>query len=390
MDAIDIENSAFLQEDDFSTFGRLGVIAMLGCEEICEKINRYLIDFRFGAEDNFLVKSSCPRFTTGEAKALIGQSVRGYDMFVICDCYNHSETFKIFDKTVYMSPDDHYRDLIRTIAALRGSKARRINVIMPMLYSSRQDNRNARESLDCAISLQELVGMGVSNVLTFDAHEPRVQNAIPLNGFETVRPSYQMIKALYENVEDIKLTRDNALIVSPDEGGVSRCLFYSTVLDLDIAMFYKRRDYSKIENGRNPIVSHDFLGNCEDVAGKDIILIDDILASGESMLDVAKQLHEMGAKRIFIFITFGQFTGGAAVVDRAYEQGAVEKIFVANTTYKSEEIKSKPWFCDVDLSKYLAKLIDALNCDHSLGSLLNPVHTIKALKHDRENQIKLI
>jgi ribose-phosphate pyrophosphokinase len=358
---------------------------MRGCEEMGEKINSYITEFRFGAETDFLVKSSCPRFTTGEAKALIGQSVRGYDMFVICDCYNHSETYKIFDKTVYMSPDDHYRDLIRTIAALRGSKARRINVIMPMLYSSRQDNRNARESLDCAISLQELVGMGVSNILTFDAHEPRVQNAIPLNGFETVRPSYQMIKALYGNVEDIRLTRDDALIISPDEGGVSRCLSYSTVLDLDIAMFYKRRDYSKVVNGRNRIVSHDFLGKDEDVAGKDVIIIDDILASGDSILDVAKQLHIMGAKRIFIFITFGQFTGGAAILDEAYKQGAIEKIFVANTTYKSEEIKSKPWFCDVDISKYLAKLIDALNCDHSLSSLLNPVHRIKALKQKQSN-----
>lgn len=383
MDAIDTD-TALLQEDDFSTFGRLGVIAMRGCEEIGEKINRYLTEFRFGAESDFLVKSSCPRFTTGEAKALIGQSVRGYDMFVICDCYNHSETFKIFDKTVYMSPDDHYRDLIRTIAALRGSKARRINVIMPMLYSSRQDNKNARESLDCAISLQELAGMGVSNVLTFDAHEPRVQNAIPLNGFETVRPSYQMIKALYKNVGDINLTREGALIVSPDEGGVSRCLFYSTVLDLDIAMFYKRRDYGRIENGRSPIVSHDFLGKYEDVAGRDIIIIDDILASGDSILDVARQLSGMGAKRIFIFITFGQFTGGAAIVDKAYEEGVIEKIFVADTTYKSEEIKSKPWFCNVDMSKYLAKLIDALNCDHSLGSLLNPVQRIKTLKQDVE------
>jgi ribose-phosphate pyrophosphokinase len=229
--------------------------------------------------------------------------------------------------------------------------------------------------------------MGVSNVLTFDVHEPRVQNAIPLNGFETIRPSYQMIKALYDSIGDIELTRDKALIVSPDEGGVSRCLFYSTVLDIDIAMFYKRRDYSKIVHGRNPIVSSEFLGKAEDVAGKDVIIIDDILASGESMLDVAKLLHKMGAKRIFIFITFGQFTGGAAVIDEAHKAGYVDKIFVTSTTYKSEEIKARPWFCDVDISKYLAKLIDAINCDHSLSNLLNPVHRIKALKEEKNLKI---
>ncbi|MCL2159141.1 MAG: ribose-phosphate diphosphokinase [Oscillospiraceae bacterium] len=387
---MEIENLVALQDDDFSTIGKLGVIAMRGCEAIGEKINAYLNEFRFSEDENFLVKSSCPRFTTGEAKALIGQSVRGYDIFIICDCYNHSETFKIFDKTVYMSPDDHYRDLIRTIAAMGGT-ARRINVIMPMLYSSRQDNKNARESLDCAISLQELVDMGVSNILTLDAHEPRVQNAIPLNGFESIRPSYQMIKALYNEIDDIELARDKALIISPDEGGVSRCLSYSNVLELDIAMFYKRRDYSEIREGRNQIVSHDFLGKDEDVAGKDVIIIDDILASGDSILDVARQLHKMNAKRIFVFITFGQFTAGAAIFDEAHAEGVIDKIFVTNTTYKSEEIKSRPWFCDVDISKYLAKMIDALNCDHSLSNLLNPVHRIKALKEENEKnrQLKL-
>jgi len=369
-----------IHEDDFSTFGKLGVIAMRGCEEIGEKINQYITDFRFGAETDFLVKTSCPRFTTGEAKAIIEQTVRGYDIFILCDCYNHSVTFKMYDKTVYMSPDDHYRDLIRTIAAL-GGKARRINVIMPMLYSSRQDNKNAlRESLDCAISLKELVEMGVSNILTFDAHEPRVQNAIPLNGFDTITPSYQMIKALISNVDDIELTRDKALIISPDEGGVSRCLFYSTVLELDIAMFYKRRDFNKIVNGRNPIVSHDFLGKVEDVAGKDVIIIDDILASGDSMIDVAEQLHKMGARRIFVFITFGQFTAGTEHLDEAYAKGVISKIFVTNTTYKPAEIINKPWYCDVDISKYLAKIIDGLNCDHSLSGLLNPVHRIKKLQ----------
>ena len=369
-----------IQEDDFSTLGKLGVIAMRGCEEIGEEVSKYLNGFRFEDEEdkNFLIKTSCPRFMTGEAKAIIEQTVRGYDVFILCDCYNYSITYQMFNKITHMSPDDHYRDLIRTISAL-GGKARRINVIMPMLYSSRQDNRSAaRESLDCAISLKELVDMGVSNILTFDAHEPRVQNAIPLNGFDTITPSYQMIKTLYGNVDDIELTNDKALIISPDEGGMSRCLYYSSVLGLDIAMFYKRRDYSKVINGKNPIVSHDFLG--KDVAGKDVIIIDDIIATGDSLIDVAEQLHKMGAKRTFVFITFGQFCGGTERFDEAYENGVIHKIFVANTTYKAENITSKPWFCDVSISKYLAKLIDALNCDRSISALLNPVLKIKALK----------
>jgi len=375
-----------IPEDDFSTFGKLGVIAMRGCEEIGEKVNGYLNEFRFAEDENFLVKTVCPRFTTGEGKALIEQSIRGYDIFIICDCYNHGITYKMYGEDHRMSPDDHYRDLIRTIAAL-GGKAKRINVIMPMLYSSRQDNKNARESLDCAIVLKELVNMGVSNILTFDAHEPRVQNAIPLSGFDTIRPSYQMIKALYGNVDDIELTKDKALIISPDAGGMARCLYYSSVLGLDIGMFYKRRDYSRIVNGKNPIISHDFLG--KDVEGKDVIIIDDILATGDSLMDVVGKLNEMGAKRTFVFITFGQFSAGPEIFDEAYERGIISKIFVANTTYKPEKIINKPWFCEVDISKYLAKLIDGLNCDHSLSNLLNPVHRIKALKENEESQIKI-
>ncbi|MCL1857922.1 MAG: ribose-phosphate pyrophosphokinase [Oscillospiraceae bacterium] len=377
-----------IPEDDFSTFGRLGVIAMRGCEEIGERINEYITEFRFGEETDFLVKTSCPRFMTGEGKAIIEQTIRGYDIFIICDCYNYSVTYKMHDEKEHtMSPDDHYRDLIRTIAAL-GGKARRINVIMPMLYSSRQDNKYARESLDCAISLKELVNMGVSNILTFDAHEPRVQNAIPLSGFDTIRPSYQMVKALYDNVDDIELTRDKALIVSPDEGAMSKNEYYSSVLDLDIATFYKRRDYTRIVNGKNPLMSHDFLGKDTDVAGKDVIVIDDILASGDSILDVVGQVHEMGAKRTFVFITFGQFAAGTKKFDEAYENGVINKIFVTNTTYKPEEIKSKPWFCEVDISKYLAKLIDGLNCDHSISNLLNPVHRIRNLKELKEKNNK--
>jgi ribose-phosphate pyrophosphokinase len=294
----------------------------------------------------------------------------------------------MYDMVSYMSPDDHYRDLIRTIAALNG-KARRINVIMPMLYSGRQDNRNSRESLDCAVVLKELAGMGVSNILCFDAHEPRVQNAIPLIGFDTISPTYQMIKALYANVDDIELTSDKALIISPDEGGMQRCLRYSAHLGLNICMFYKRRDYSRIVNGLNPILSHDFLGSEKDVKGKDVIIVDDILASGESTLQVARILNKMGANRIFTFITFGQFCNGTEPFDKAYEDGVITKIFATNATYKDEQIINKPWYCDVDISKYLAKIINALNCDHSISALLSPIEKIKNVKeHVAELKLK--
>jgi ribose-phosphate pyrophosphokinase len=345
--------------------------------------------FRLDENADFLVKSSCPRFLTGEGKAIIEQTVRGYDIFILCDCYNYSVTYEMYGKDSNMSPDDHYRDLIRTIAAL-GGKTKRINVIMPMLYSGRQDNKNSRESLDCAIVLKELVDMGVSNILAFDPHEPRVQNAIPLSGFDAIRPSYQMIKALYNNVDDIELTRDKALIVSPDEGAISRNEYYASVLDLDIVTFYKRRDYTRVVNGRNPILSFDFLGKDTDVAGKDVILIDDILASGDSILDVAGQLHKMGAKRKFVFITFGQFAAGTEKFDEAYDNRVINKIFVTNTTYKPDVIKNKPWFCEVDISKYLAKLIDSLNFDHSISTLLNPMRRIQALKDSfKEKQVKI-
>ena len=374
-------------ESDYSPHGKLGVIAMRGCEGIGEVIDGYLKMFRFDETADFLVKTSCPRFLTGEGKAIIEQTVRGYDIFILCDCYNYSVTYKMYGEESRMSPDDHYRDLIRTIAAL-GGKAKRINVIMPMLYSSRQDNKNSRESLDCAISLKELVDMGVSNILTFDAHEPRVQNAIPLSGFDTIRPSYQMIKALYRNVDDIELTRDKALIVSPDEGAMSKNEYYSSVLDLDIATFYKRRDYTRVVNGKNPILSFDFLGKDTDVVGKDVIVIDDILASGDSTLNVVGQLHKMGAKRIFVFITFGQFAAGTKQFDEAYENGIINKIFVTNTTYKPKEIINKPWYCNVDISKYLATIIDSLNLNKSISKLLNPIKKIQSLKEKVETNEK--
>lgn len=372
----------FGQQDDIQMVGQLGIIAMKGCEDIGQRINEYLKEWRL-CDEGFIISASCPRFSNGEAKAVINHSVRGYDIFIICDCYNYGVTFDMYGcKDIPMSPDNHYRDLVRTISALSG-KPHRINVIMPRLYGGRQDKRISRESLDCAISLQELAGMGVSNILTFDAHEPKVQNAIPLKGFDTIMPSYQMIKALYGNVDDIELTSEKALIISPDEGSMKRCMSYSSLLgNLDLGMFYKRRDYSRVENGRNPIVSHEFLGN--DVKGKDVIIVDDIIATGESILEVAKQLNEMGAKRTFIFITFGEFSNGAELFDKAYEEKIIDRIFVANTTYKPDDIKQKEWFCDVDISKYLARLIDTLNCDNSISELLTPVKKINELTNKRK------
>ena len=377
--------------DGHYAYGNLGVIAMKGCENTGAKINEYLNEFRYGPElgmmSNFLIQTTCPRFTTGEAKAIIDQSVRGCDIFILCDCYNYSVTYKMYDMVTYMSPDDHYRDLVRTIAALNG-KARRINVIMPMLYSSRQDNRTSRESLDCAISLQELAGMGVSNILCFDAHEPRVQNAVPLIGFDTVTPFYQMIKALYGSVEAEELTSDKALIISPDEGAMQKCLRYSDFLGIGVSMFYKRRDYDKLNRGLvDNIESHEFLGSSDEVKDKNIIIIDDIIASGGSFMNVAEKLKLMGAKRIFAFITFGQFSKGTDLIDKAYGRGIIDKIFVTNANYKSGQIISKPWYYDVDISKYLAKLINALNCDHSISDLLSPVEKINELKESKNKLI---
>ena len=369
-------------QDDVHTAGQLGIIVMRGCEEIGQKVNDTLKEWRLN-DEGFIISSSCPRFTNGEGKAIISQTIRGCDIFIICDCYNYDIKFKMYDMEVPMSPDNHYRDLVRVISALSG-KPKRINVIMPRLYGGRQDNRSTRESLDCAISLQQLVGMGVSNILTFDAHEPKVQNAIPFSGFDTITPIYQMITALYDNVGDIELTSDKAIIISPDEGAMRRCMPYSFLLGLELGMFYKRRDYSKIVNGRNPILSHEFLGNEDDIKGKDVIIIDDIVATGESILDVARQIKKMGAKRTFIFITFGEFSNGTAIFDKAYEDRIVDRIFVANTTYKPDMVKQKKWFCDVDISRYLARIIDALNCGESISELLTPAKKINELINNKK------
>ena len=365
-------------------FGELSVIAMKGTEEFAAKVDNYLKEWRWHVEDeSFIVKADCPRFGTGEGKGLVGQSMRGHDVYIIVDCFNYGVTYKMYGQTVPMSPDDHYCDLKRIIGAI-GGKARRISVIMPMLYCGRQHNRTTRESLDCASSLQELIDMGVSNIITFDAHDPRVQNAIPLGGFDNVRPTYQMIKALIKAVPDIKIDRDNLMIISPDEGGMSRCMYYSSTLGLDLGTFYKRRNYSIVVDGMNPIEAHEFLGS--DLKGKDVIVVDDMISSGSSIIDVAKQLKERGANRIFVFTSFGLFCNGLDKMDKAYEEGLFDKIFTTNLIYRSPELLQREWYSQVDMSKYVAYIIDTLNHDETISNLLNPAKRIHKLleKHRAE------
>ena len=354
--------------------GELGIIAMRGCEEMAEKIDKYLKEWRKDSPDTYILNHSCPRFGTGEAKALINHSVRGYDIFILADMFNYGVTYKMYGREVPMSPDDHFADLKRIIGSL-GGKARRINVIMPMLYEGRQHKRSGRESLDCAIMLQELIHMGVSNVFTFDAHDARVQNAIPYNGFEDIKTSYQMIKALKKACPDIEFDKEKMVIVSPDEGGMARCIFTSTVLGLELGMFYKKRNYTIIVDGRNPIEAHEYLGNS--VEGKDIIIIDDMISSGDSVIDVAKRLKERKAGRIFVFVSFGLFTNGLENFDKAYEEGLITKIFSTNMVYRTEELKKRPWFGEVDMSKYISYIIDTVNYDKSLSELLDPANRIK-------------
>ncbi len=367
-----------------SLYGELSVIAMKGTEEFAEKVDNYLKDWRWHIEDeSFLVRSDCPRFGTGEGKGLVHESMRGHDVFIIVDCFNYGVKYKMYGQQVPMSPDDHFADLKRIIGAISG-KARRINVIMPMLYCGRQHNRTARESLDCAYSLQELVNMGVTNIITFDAHDPRVQNAIPLNGFENVRPTYQMIKALIKNVPDIQIDKDKLIVISPDEGAMSRCMFYSSTLGVDLGMFYKRRNYSVIVDGMNPIEAHEYLGR--DLTGKDVIVVDDMISSGSSMFDVAKQLKEKGANRIFIFSSFGLFCNGFEKFDKFYEEGLFTKIFTTNLIYRTPELLKKEWYQEVDLSKYVAYIIDTLNHDESLSGLLNPAKRINKIIEKHKSQ----
>ncbi|MBE6554651.1 MAG: ribose-phosphate pyrophosphokinase [Ruminococcaceae bacterium] len=374
-----------------SLYGELSVIGMRGCEQFVAQVDNYLKEWRrHGGEESFLASIECPRFGTGEGKGLLHDSMRGHDVYIICDPFNYGVTYKMYGKEVPMSPDDHYADLKRVIAAIEG-KARRVSVIMPMLYEGRQHKRSSRESLDCALMLQELDSMGVKNIITFDAHDPRVQNAIPLCGFDDVRPTYQMIKALVRQYPDISIDKENLMIISPDEGAMGRCMYYSSMLGLDIGMFYKRRDYSKIVNGRNPIEAHEYLGR--DLTGKDVIIIDDMISSGESLLDVALQLKEKGAKRIFNFATFGLFTDGFDKFDKAYADGVITRIFTTNLVYRTPELLSKEWYVEVNMCKYVSYIIDTLNHDDTISNLLNPAKRIQKLldKHKKEmgGQLKM-
>lgn len=371
-------------------FAPLGIIAMPGCEEIGKKIDFYMNrwrterdseyrnDARFVAyeRDTYMIEVACPRFGSGEAKGVIKQSVRGLDIYIICDVFNYLRTYKMYGQEVPMSPDDHYADLKRVIAAI-GGKARRITVIMPMLYEGRQHRRTARESLDSASTLQELIGMGVDNILTFDAHDPRVQNAIPVHGFENIMPTYQMIKSLVNAVPEIELDKEHLMIISPDEGAMGRGIYFSSVLGVDLGMFYKRRDYSVIVNGKNPIVAHEYLG--ADVNGKDLIIVDDMISSGDSVLDLAVKLKKLGAKDIFVCTTFGLFCNGLKLFDDAYEKGLIRKVFTTNGVCASEELLSREWYCRVDISKYIAYIIDTLNHDASISELLDPSTKINKL-----------
>ena len=367
-------------------FGELSVIGMRGCDTFTSKVDYYLKDWRGrGQDDTFILDTECPRFGTGEGKGLLHESIRGHDLYIISDVFNYGVTYKMYGREVPMSPDDHYADLKRIIAANAG-KARRITVIMPMLYEGRQHKRSSRESLDCALMLQELVRMGVTNIITFDAHDARVQNAIPLSGFDDVRPTYQMIKALVRTVPDVQINKESLMIISPDEGAMGRCIYFSSVLGVDIGMFYKRRNYSVVVNGRNPIEAHEYLGR--DLTGMDVIIVDDMISSGESMIDVAAQLKARGAKRIFCFATFGLFTNGPEVFDKATADGIITKVFTTNLVYTNPEVVSRDWYVSVDMSKFVAYIVDTLNHDATLSELLNPVKKIHALveKHKKEQE----
>ena len=373
--------------------GALGIVPIKGCEEIASEIDYYLRVWREERESEhkdsiayvgykrptYIIESSLPRFGTGEGKGVLSASVRGMDLYILADVVNYSETYKMFGFENHMSPDDHYQNLKRVIASI-GGKSRRITVIMPYLYESRQNKRSARESLDCAIALQELVRMGVDNIITFDAHDPRVMNAIPLNGFDTIRPAYQFIKGLLRSVNDLQIDSDHMLIISPDEGGMKRAVYYANVLGLDMGMFYKRRDYTRFENGVNPIVAHEFLGSS--VEDKDVIVIDDMLSSGDSILEIAKALKKRKARRVFVFETFGMFTDGIKKFDDAYELRydedlgkeirIIDKIVTTNLIYQKPELKDRPWYVCCGMSKYLAYLIDTRNHDSSISDLLDP------------------
>ncbi len=368
-------------------YADLSVIGMRGCEKFVERVDDYLREWRrHGAEETYLTHTTCPRFGSGEGKGLIQESMRGQDVYIICDMFNYGVTYSMQGMTVPMSPDDHYADLKRLIAAI-GGKARRITVIMPMLYEGRQHKRTSRESLDCAIMLQELVHMGVTNILTFDAHDPRVANAIPLSGFDNVTPNYQMLKAMIKAVPDVVLDKDHVVMISPDEGAMGRCMYYSEVLGVDIGMFYKRRDYSRIVGGKNPVLEHKYLG--DPLEGKDAIIVDDMISSGGSLLEVARHLKEdYNAHRVFCFATFGLFTDGFEAFDKAYADGMIDKIFTTNLTYRKPELLEKPWYVEVNMCKYVSYLIDTLNHDATISELLKPDKRIAALLEKHRAALK--
>ncbi len=375
----------------------LKIAVLDSCKEVGQKINDYIVSFRQSATEefpnlasianyncsNYLVENACPRFGSGEAKGILKESIRGTDLFIMVDVCNYSLTYTVNGHENHMSPDDHYQDLKRIISAATG-KARRINVIMPFLYESRQHKRTKRESLDCALALEELVSMGVSNIITFDAHDPRVQNSIPLKGFDNFSPNYQFMKALLKAEPDLNVDKDHLMIISPDEGAMHRAVYLSNVLGVDMGMFYKRRDYSTIVNGKNPIVAHEFLG--VDLKGKNAIIIDDMISSGESMLDVAKQIKERGANRVFVFTTFGLFTEGLSKFDEYYENGFIDRIITTNLTYLPPALLEKPYFSCADMSKFIALIIDSLNHDTSIGTVLDPSDKIHKLleKHNKK------
>ena len=370
--------------------GSLGIISLPGCKPLGEKVDQYLVKWRAEREsehkeslafagyqrESYLLDAKVPRFGSGEAKGQILESVRGTDLYLLVDVLNYSMTYSLCGNENHMSPDDHYQDLKRIISASTG-KAHRVNVIMPFLYESRQHKRTKRESLDCAMALEELTAMGVSNILTFDAHDPRVQNAIPLNGFDSFNPLYQFIKALFKAEPDLKADKDHLMIISPDEGAMQRAVYFSNVLGVDMGMFYKRRDYSTIVNGKNPIVAHEFLG--DDVHGKTVIIIDDMISSGESMLDVTRQLKDRGAERVFVCTTFGLFTEGLDKFDEYYEKGYLDRLITTNLTYLPPQLHDKPYFIEADMSKFLALIIDSMNHSTSISAVMNPTDKIHDL-----------
>ena len=371
----------------------LKIAALESCRPLAEMVNSHIVNFRRNDSeelkrrqqdlqyrgydvDSYLLDCVCPRFGTGEAKGVINESVRGTDIFVMVDVTNYSLTYKISGYLNHMSPDDHYQDLKRIIGAC-ASTAHRINVIMPFLYESRQHKRTNRESLDCAMALEELIHMGVHNIITFDAHDPRVQNAIPLSGLDNFMPTYQFVKAIFQHDQSIRIDKDHLMVISPDEGAMNRAVYLANNLGVDMGMFYKRRDYSRVINGRNPIVAHEFLGSS--VEGKTVLVIDDMISSGESMLDTARELKERKAGKVIVCCTFGLFTNGLDKFDEYYEKGYIDSVVTTNLNYRPQELLEKEWYVEADMSKYIAAIINSLNHDASIGNVISPTEKIQKL-----------